>query len=70
MRGSRGGEGWDVRGSRGREGLGVRGSRTVEEGIDPTVPLTVNEKTSKVASEAVANARWIMRCTKPCPNCK
>lgn len=61
-----------VRGSRRGEGWGVRGSRRVEEGIDltVTVPLTANGKTSKVAIEAVANARWIMRCTKPCPNCK
>ena len=36
----------------------------------PHTPHTLDDKAKKVASQAQADARWIIRNTKPCPHCR
>ncbi|XP_064389474.1 uncharacterized protein LOC135337464 [Halichondria panicea] len=36
----------------------------------PHTPHTLDDEAKKVASQAQADARWIIRNTKPCPHCR
>ena len=50
----------------GKPGVKVQGS---EFKVHPYVSVTEEDR-ARVAGEAQANAQWIIRNTKPCPNCQ